>query len=209
MRSTVKPCSHPVEFGYTRIESGFPLFVAWPWPAGAPRLPRAIYSARNSALRSRQVRPPNLRLEFLGSRHEQTMPATDFGSSPPPPKSLHCKSCVPRNPWMSGKKWAYTLRAPQATQWTGNHEHRQLLYAVALAASFAAAQTKVSGTAQCPGNPRESHSIEVGDHPGHAYTIVKGACTWTKPFEIAGLKSKDDAAAEFSETDGNKARDRP
>jgi hypothetical protein len=69
------------------------------------------------------------------------------------------------------------------------------------------AQTKLSGTAQCPATPSESHATEVGDHPGHAYTIVKGGCTWTKPFEIAGLKSKDDAAAEFSEIDANRARD--
>jgi hypothetical protein len=71
----------------------------------------------------------------------------------------------------------------------------------------AAAQTKLSGTAQCPAKPSESHTIEVGDHPDHAYTIVRGGCTWTKLFEIAGLKSKDDAAAEFSEIDGNRARD--
>jgi hypothetical protein len=83
----------------------------------------------------------------------------------------------------------------------------KLLFAIVLAASMAAAQTKVSGTAQCPGKPGESHSIDVGDHPGHAYTIVKGGCTWTKPFEIGGTRSKDDAAAEFSETDGNRARD--
>ena len=83
----------------------------------------------------------------------------------------------------------------------------KLLCAVTLAASVGAAQTKLSGTAQCPATPSESHAIEVGDHPGHAYTIVKGGCTWTKPFEIAGLKSKDDAAAEFSEIDGNRARD--
>ena len=83
----------------------------------------------------------------------------------------------------------------------------KLLCAITLAASMAAAQTKLSGTAQCPATPSESHAIEVGDQPGHAYTIVKGGCTWTKPFEIAGLKSKDDAAAEFSEIDGNRGRD--
>jgi len=83
----------------------------------------------------------------------------------------------------------------------------RLLCAIMMAASVTAAQTKVSGTAQCPGKPGESHTIEVGDHPGHAYTIVRGACTWTKPFEIAGLKSTGDSAAEFSETDASGARD--
>jgi len=83
----------------------------------------------------------------------------------------------------------------------------KLLCAITLAASVAAAQNKLSGTVQCPAQPNESLSIEVGDHPGHAYVISKGACTWTKPLEIAGLKSKDDAAAGFAEVDGNRARE--
>ena len=83
----------------------------------------------------------------------------------------------------------------------------KLLCTIALAASIAAAQTKVSGTAQCPGKPGESHAIDVGDHPGHAYTIAKGECTWTKPLEIAGLKTTGDSAADFMEVDGNRARE--
>lgn len=82
----------------------------------------------------------------------------------------------------------------------------KLLCAIALAASIAAAQNKVSGSAQCPGKPGESHAIDVGDHPGHAYTIAKGECTWTKPLEIAGLTTGD-SAADFMEVDGNRARD--
>ena len=80
-----------------------------------------------------------------------------------------------------------------------------LLLAITLAASVAAGQTKVSGSAQCSGKPIESHSIEVGDHPGHTYEISKGSCAWTKPMEIAGLKSKDHTSVDFSEIDGNKA----
>jgi hypothetical protein len=83
----------------------------------------------------------------------------------------------------------------------------KLLCAVALAASIAAAQNKVSGTAQCPETPGESHSIDVGDHPGHAYTIAKGECTWTTPLEIAGLKTTGDSAAGFAEIDGNRSRE--
>jgi len=82
----------------------------------------------------------------------------------------------------------------------------KLLFAIALAASLAAAQTKVSGTAQCPATPSDSHSIDVGDHPGHTYSIAKGGCTWTKPLEIEGLKITGDSAAEFMETDGSKVR---
>ena len=83
----------------------------------------------------------------------------------------------------------------------------KLLFAIALAASIATAQTKVSGTAQCPGKPGESHSIDVGDHPGHAYAIAKGECTWTTPLEIAGLKTTSDSAADFMEIDGSRARE--
>jgi len=93
----------------------------------------------------------------------------------------------------------------------------KVLFAIAIAATLAAAQdqsqpaaatgTKVSGTAQCP-QPTDSHAIQVGDHPGHAYSIAQEACTWTKPIEIEGLKSKDDTAAAFTEVYGNnKGRD--
>ena len=83
-----------------------------------------------------------------------------------------------------------------------------LLFAIVLACSLAAAQTKVSGTGECPGKPDEIHSIEVGDHPGHIYQISKSTCTWTKPLEIGGLKSKDHTGVEFVEIDGNIIRER-
>jgi hypothetical protein len=82
----------------------------------------------------------------------------------------------------------------------------KLLFAIALAASVAAGQTKLSGAAQCPGNPTESHNIELGDRPGHAFGIAKGTCTWTKPAEIAGLKTKDYTGVSLLEIDGNKFR---
>jgi hypothetical protein len=82
----------------------------------------------------------------------------------------------------------------------------KLLFAITLAASVAAGQTKLSGSVQCSLKPSESHSIELGDRPGHAYEIFKGTCTWTKPAEIAGLKSKDATQVTSAETDGNKAR---
>ena len=83
-----------------------------------------------------------------------------------------------------------------------------LLFAITAAASLATAQNKLSGSATCPGKPGESHSIEVGDHPGHAYVISKSVCTWTKPFEIAGIKSKDHTIVGFQEIDGSKITDR-
>jgi len=82
----------------------------------------------------------------------------------------------------------------------------KLLVAITLGASLAAAQTKVSGTAQCA-QPSDTHAVQVGDHPGHAYVIMQETCTWTKPLEIAGIMSKDDTAASFTEADGNKGKD--
>jgi hypothetical protein len=81
----------------------------------------------------------------------------------------------------------------------------KLLCAITLAASVSAAQTKLSGAATCPATPSESHAIEVGDHSGHAYTIVKGGCTWTKPMEIAGTQTKEDTGTGFDEISGTKS----
>src|SRR5262249_48315105 len=63
-----------------------------------------------------------------------------------------------------------------------------LLAALALG-SLAQAQTKISGTVQC-GKPDKEFSIPVEGAPGHAYSISHGACTWIKPMEIAGSKTK-------------------
>jgi len=63
------------------------------------------------------------------------------------------------------------------------------LAASALAAAVGA-QTKNSGTIQC-GKPEPAHAIEVGDKPNHTMGVSKSTCTWTKPLEIAGLKTKD------------------
>ena len=78
-----------------------------------------------------------------------------------------------------------------------------VLVAIFLAASAAAGQTKISGSVHCGGGTGgESHSIEVGDHPGHAYSIDKKTCTYTTPLEIAGVKVKADyTGVSFTELD--------
>jgi hypothetical protein len=82
-----------------------------------------------------------------------------------------------------------------------------VLVVVTLAASAAAGQTKFSGSIHCGGGPGgESHSIEVGDHPGHVYMIDKGTCTYTTPAEIAGVKVKDHTGVSFTEIDGKNVR---
>lgn len=74
-------------------------------------------------------------------------------------------------------------------------------------AATAAAQTKLSGTEQC-GKPDQMHAIEVGDRPGHLFSISKGKCIWTKPAEIAGAQTKDDETTNFAEVTGTTGRDR-
>ena len=56
--------------------------------------------------------------------------------------------------------------------------------------TFAGAQTKIAGSAQC-GKPDVEQKVDVPDHPGHSLAISQMKCTWTKPFEIAGVQSKE------------------
>ena len=60
-----------------------------------------------------------------------------------------------------------------------------------LLAGAVGAQTKVSGTVTCA-KPDVVGTAEVSDHAGHTITLQKGACTWSKPMEIEGAKTKDD-----------------
>jgi hypothetical protein len=66
------------------------------------------------------------------------------------------------------------------------------------------AQTKISGTVQCA-KPDPMYTIEVGDHSGHTMTLQKGTCTWTKPMEIAGAKTKNDVDVWFTEATSTRA----
>jgi hypothetical protein len=67
-----------------------------------------------------------------------------------------------------------------------------------LFASAAAAQTKISGKQDCP-KPEVIGTTDPGDKPGHTLQLVKAACTWTTPIEMAGAKSKDGTSYAFSE----------
>ena len=70
-------------------------------------------------------------------------------------------------------------------------------------ASAVGAQTKFSGTAQCA-KPDPNYSIEVGDHPGHTYTLEKDSCKWTSVTEINGLKIGDDVGVGMAEGSATK-----
>ncbi len=81
---------------------------------------------------------------------------------------------------------------------------RRLLLAVGmvcLCASLALAQGKIANGWNCP-KATDAHSIEIGDKPGHAYSIDQITCTATKG-ELAGVKEKEGTATEFEEVTGN------
>jgi len=71
--------------------------------------------------------------------------------------------------------------------------------------ALATAQTKVSGTVVCA-KPEKELSIPVEGQAGHAYAISQGKCTWTKPMEIAGSKTKEDVFTNFDEIKGDVAQ---
>ena len=48
-----------------------------------------------------------------------------------------------------------------------------------------------------------SHSIDVGDKPGHSYAVDQINCTATKG-ELAGVKQKSGVGTEFLEINGDK-----
>ncbi len=76
---------------------------------------------------------------------------------------------------------------------------------VFFATAAASAQTKISGTVQC-GKPDPQHMIPVGDRPDHTLGVEQTKCTWTKPMEIEGAKSKDGVSTATDDISGNTAR---
>jgi hypothetical protein len=69
----------------------------------------------------------------------------------------------------------------------------------------ATAQTKISGTIQCKAGA--INPVAIGDKPGHAYAILQGDCTWTKPMEIGGVQTKTGTDTVTSEMSGNGSTD--
>jgi hypothetical protein len=76
---------------------------------------------------------------------------------------------------------------------------------VSALATFAGAQTPMSGTEQC-GKPAREHTLQIGDRPNHSFTIDQGKCTWVKPVRIAGIESKEGDYWELAETIGDHTR---
>jgi hypothetical protein len=75
------------------------------------------------------------------------------------------------------------------------------------AASFAGGQTPMAGVALCArANPE--YLIRAGDDPGHSYGVAQGVCTWTTPWEIAGLKNTQGVGTHVEETNGDTTKAR-
>ena len=73
---------------------------------------------------------------------------------------------------------------------------------VGFGAASASAQTKVSGTSQCA-KPETQQFVPVGDRQEHTLGVQQFKCTWSKPLEIEGVKSKDDVLTETNEISGS------
>jgi hypothetical protein len=76
---------------------------------------------------------------------------------------------------------------------------------VCFAATTASAQTKVAGTAQF-GKADPQHMLPAGDRPDHSLGIDQLKCTWTKPQDIGGDKTKDGVSTETQDISGNNVR---
>jgi hypothetical protein len=89
-------------------------------------------------------------------------------------------------------------------------KHNSLGLTVLLAAfaGSALAQTHISATLKCPEAVFSQPPIEVGDQAGHVLMVSKMSCTFSKPAEIAGLKTTTHSSAEFVEMTGGKFQDR-
>ncbi len=80
-----------------------------------------------------------------------------------------------------------------------------LLGFLLLVAASVTAQTPMAGVTLCaPAKP--DYLIRAGDNPGHSYGLAQAACTWTKPWEIAGLKSTIGVGTQISETNGDTSK---
>jgi hypothetical protein len=84
---------------------------------------------------------------------------------------------------------------------------RNFLLAVGLLLpALAAAQgTKMSGTVVC--DPASvQHVLPVEGQPDHSYGVSQVKCTWTKPWQIAGVASKEGVGTGIDDIRENKSQ---
>src|ERR1051325_2480126 len=82
-----------------------------------------------------------------------------------------------------------------------------LIFVLAGATVAASAQTKVAGTIEC-GKPDPQQMVSIPDKPNHSYMIAQQKCTWTKPMEINGVKTKEAVFTASSEVNGERTNSR-
>jgi hypothetical protein len=68
-----------------------------------------------------------------------------------------------------------------------------------------AAQNKISGEGRST-QADQQYQIQVPDRPGYTFSISQNKFTWTKPWEILGLKSVGGIDTASTETSGGVAR---
>jgi hypothetical protein len=75
-----------------------------------------------------------------------------------------------------------------------------------LVPALAAAQgAKISGTVECS-PPSPQHVLPVDGQPDHSYGVSQVKCTWTKPWQIGGVASKDGVGTGVDDIRGNKSQ---
>ena len=78
-----------------------------------------------------------------------------------------------------------------------------IVAALFLFPALAAAQgTKFSGTIVC-NPPDPQHVLPVEGRPNHSYAVSQIKCTWTKPWEIGGVASKEGVGTGVEENHGD------
>jgi hypothetical protein len=76
---------------------------------------------------------------------------------------------------------------------------------VALFASVASAQTKISGAHTCAKPPEAIGTADAGDKPGHKMSLTKNTCQWSKPMEMEGEKTTDGTSIAFYDMTATRA----
>jgi hypothetical protein len=76
---------------------------------------------------------------------------------------------------------------------------------VALFASVASAQTKISGQHKCATAPEVRGVADVGDRAGHTMSLTKNTCQWSKPMEMEGEKTTDGTSISFFDMTATRA----
>jgi hypothetical protein len=83
--------------------------------------------------------------------------------------------------------------------------HLSLIAGAVCLWSTATLAGKFTGTATCS-KPDPQHMVPVGDRPEHSLGVEQAKCTWTKPIEIGGDKSRDGVSTDTVEASGGKMR---